>query len=228
MTKSTTASLADRVVAQLHGSADPLWSSLSRLSFERAPARILFVAAEGRAGTTGIAAATALGLATHLRVEVGLIETNIERPALARHLGLTNEGGLSEMLDGDTSLEHYVRSIAVQGSPDLRVLPAGRARKPHPGELATPVAQAVFDEFTQRGEYFLIDAAPILTHPETRYLLRHADGAILVLRAGQTRRKSAEKVLQILEDANVPVLGTVLNRSRPEDLSLRTAARKLF
>ena len=228
MSEARATSLADNFVSQLQGSSDPVWSILSRLSFERVPARVLFVSVEPRAGTTGIAAATALGLASNLRVEVGIIETNIERPALARHLRLMTEGGLSDILDRGMNIEQCVRSIAVQGSPDLRVLPAGSARKPFPGELASPVGQAIFEQFVQRGRYFLIDAAPILTHPETRYLLRYADGAILVLRAGHTRRKSAEKALQILADSNVPVLGTVLNRFQSEELSFRIAGLKVF
>ena len=62
----------------------------------------------------------------------------------------------------------------------------------------------------------IFDAPPLLTHPESRVLLEHVDGVVLVVRARSSRRADVASVKQILDDAGVPVFGSILNRYKSD------------
>ncbi len=59
--------------------------------------------------------------------------------------------------------------------------------------------------------YVVISAPPIGLYTDAALLGQAADGVVLVLEANATRWRTARKAKQALEDANVKVLGTVLN-----------------
>jgi len=202
----------NKLLTRLNSLIDPVWTEISRLTTERAPARILFTGTERGAGTTSIAAATAIGIARNLRVDVSLIEANLQSPALASYLGLNGEHGLSDVLDGRIDVDKALRHVESLGEKRLRVLCAGSARLSLPGEFATPLAKDSLTKAVAGTRYAIIDAPPIFDHPETRLLMRDADAAVLVLRAGSSRREDAQRAVRELQDSGVRVIGTILNR----------------
>lgn len=195
------------------GISDVVWAALARVRTGRDPVRLAFVSAEPRAGTSSLAAATAIGLLDHLRVPVCLVETNVERPALAGYLGL-HGAGLSDILDGRAGLEDCLQEP--HDCPGLYVLPAGTARLLAPGEFTTDRMKALLEEIGERGRYLVLDVPPLLGRLESRLLLKDVDGALLVLRARATRRLDAERAHRILVEAGAPVLGTIFNAYRPD------------
>ncbi len=221
-----------RLLEELPGIADVVWATVTRLASLGAESRgqahesahestsgptcVLFTAPEARAGTSLLAAATAIGLAQHQRVPVCLLETNVRRPALAAWLGLA-PAGLSDVLDGRAELEDCLQEP--RGCPGVLVLPAGTARDASPGEFATGNMDALLAALARRCRYLVLDAAPVLEHVETRRLLHVADAALLVLRARVTRRDDAERAHELLLESGTPVLGTIFNAYRPEGFS---------
>jgi Mrp family chromosome partitioning ATPase len=204
-----------RLLEELPGIADVVWATVTRLASSPVPTSVLFTAVEERAGTSVLASATAIGLAQHQRVPVCLIETNVQRPALARVLGLES-AGLSDVLDGRAELEDCLQEP--HDCPGLLVLPAGTARAPIFGEFATDALTSILANLKQRCFYLFLDAAPVLDHVESRLLLRHAQAVVLVLRAGSTRRSDAERAHDILIESGTPVLGSIFNDYRTESL----------
>jgi Mrp family chromosome partitioning ATPase len=63
----------------------------------------------------------------------------------------------------------------------------------------------------QNFDFVVIDAPAALLCADARVLASHADGAILVLRAGQTDQRAAAAAAQRFWTASIPVLGTILN-----------------
>lgn len=217
MSRSETRSQPEpaRWLEELPGIPDIVWAALTRLAGRSAPTSVLFTAAEARAGTTLLAAATAVGLAQHRRVPVCLVETNFLRPALARYLGLEDRG-LSDVLDGRAELARCLQEP--RGCPGLLVLPAGAARAPSPGEFSGAVMRATLAELEQRCQFLILDAPPVLQHVETRLLLGHADASVLVLRARATLRADAERAHDILAESRTLLLGSIFNEARAERL----------
>lgn len=203
----------NKLLSRLNHLVDPVWTEISRQNFDRAPARILFTSTERGAGTTSLAAATAIGLARNLRVNVALVETNLQSPTLAGALDIQSEVGLSDVLDGRIDIEKAIRRLETLGELRLNVLPAGSARLPLAGEFATAGAKAAFAKLAEGCRYVIIDAPPFFDHPETRVLMRDVDAAVLVLRAGKARRDAAQRAVRELQESGLRVIGTLLNRS---------------
>lgn len=203
----------NKLLSRLNHLVDPVWTEISRQSFDRTPARILFTSTERGAGTTSLAAATAMGLARNLRVNVALVETNLQAPALAGYMDIQGEIGLSDVLDGRVDVEKAVRRLETLGELRLHILPGGSARLPLAGELATQAAKAALAKLAEGCKYLIVDAPPIFDHPETRVLLREVDAAVLVLRAGRARRDDAQRAVRDMQESGVRVIGTLLNRS---------------
>jgi Mrp family chromosome partitioning ATPase len=196
------------LLQSLPGIGDVVWATITRLASSRVTTNVLLTAAERDAGTTVLAAATAIGLAQHQRVPVCLIETNVRRPALARYLGLQGKG-LSDILDGRAELEECLQPLPQ--CPSLNVLPAGSARLPLSGEFTTERMRSILRSLEGRCRFLVLDTAPLLDHVESRLLLDHADGVLLVLRAHATRLSDAERAYEILVESGAPVLGSIFN-----------------
>jgi Mrp family chromosome partitioning ATPase len=197
-------------VPVLQSLADELWSSMSRLALSRDKSRILFTSPDAGAGTSTIAAATAIGLAQNLRIPIGLLELAGNEPSLARALGLRASPGLSDLLDGASTLAECQQTVP--GVSGLRVLVAGTSRRFVPGELATQTAKAMLAELTHAHRLVFFDAPPLLDHSVTRLVCQQVDAAVLVVRAGVSCKARAAKTLRMLETAGLPVLGAVVNR----------------
>jgi Mrp family chromosome partitioning ATPase len=193
---------------EVPGVGDVVWAILSRHDFGSDPARLLFVSAEAGAGTTSIAAATAMALVQDERVPVALVETNCVRPAVSEYLGIPPTG-LTDLSDGQAELEQCIHRSP--DCPDLYVMPAGTRGSFVRGEFTSPLLHSILKALCARVRYLILDAPPLLAHLESRLLLQHADEAILVARSRRTRRDKADLALEILREARMPVLGAVFN-----------------
>jgi Mrp family chromosome partitioning ATPase len=196
----------------LRGAVDSLWSRVAPHGRPDSQRRLLFTAAAEGQGTTTVAACAAIGLARHLRVKVCLVETGAPSLVLATLLGLDPQPGLSEVLAGEADRLQALRRTA---EPDLVVMPAGK-RALEPGVLATDPAKALFRWLGNGVDFLCFDAPPVHLEPQIRPLLWEVDQAIVVLEAGKTRKDEAQALIETIRHAEVEVLGTVLNRYRPE------------
>jgi Mrp family chromosome partitioning ATPase len=131
---------------------------------------------------------------------------------LAALLGAEPTPGFSEVLAGEAE-----RAAAIRRSSDNGMLfvPAGN-RAFDPGDLTGDSAQELVQGFANGRDYLLIDAPPILLHPEAHPLLWGIDQAVVILESGRSRKDQSRALLEILHDAEVEVLGCVLNRYQPE------------
>ena len=61
-------------------------------------------------------------------------------------------------------------------------------------------------------DFVIIDAAPIGESSDAFALCQFADGVVLVLEAGKTRKETARVAESNLRAAGIPILGGVLNK----------------
>lgn len=194
--------------------AETIWSNLANLSRGRERTRVLFTSTEDRAGTTLVTAATAYGLARNTRAEVTAVETHLDRPALDAYLGIDSVPGLSDLLVSQADLGQCL--YTVPECTTLTAMPGGSPRTAVAGEFASPSAQDVFEALGHRTPFVLFDAPPLLEHAESRALLQHVDGVILVLRARASAKADVKRTIERIEEAGVEVIGSVLNRFKSE------------
>jgi non-specific protein-tyrosine kinase len=72
-----------------------------------------------------------------------------------------------------------------------------------------------------QAQYVLFDAPPVLSVSDTALLASKLDAALLVIKAGATRRDHAQRAKETLERINVRILGVALSNA-PRDASLNT------
>jgi Mrp family chromosome partitioning ATPase len=67
-------------------------------------------------------------------------------------------------------------------------------------------------ELRKEYSYIIVDAPPLNRYSDALLFSQHADGLVLVLEAGVTRREAAANVVANLRSVGIPILGAVLNK----------------
>ncbi len=143
-----------------------------------------------------------------------LVSGDLRRPRIHEFFG-TNETdrGLAELLDGPAptrdDVESYLRETPVEG---LYLLPPGFPHGDPADALASPAMAETFNQLRTLADIVIIDSPPVLAAADASIAASHADGVILVVRAGKTQRPALAETMKRLESAHVKVLGLAFNR----------------
>ena len=155
---------------------------------------------------------TALNLAWLLAQTDGvralLIDSDLRQPCATDYLGIETTQGLSGVLAGDATLEETIIRLEPAG---LYLLPGGSARDDVAEILSGPKFGRLLSEVRKMFDYIIIDAPPLGIFTDANVLINHADGALLVVRAGHTRYAAVDRLLEQLPRERM--LGVVLNRA---------------
>lgn len=137
-----------------------------------------------------------------------MIDADLRRPSLHRALDVLREPGLTNLLIGDAQPREAVRPNVL---PNLDFLPSGPF-PPNPSELLNSRSMAqILEDFEGRYDQVIIDSPPVLAVTDAAILAVHTDGAVLVLRSGETEQRTAERSVDQLRRLGVRVFGAVLN-----------------
>jgi tyrosine-protein kinase len=140
---------------------------------------------------------------------VVLVSGDLRRPRIGQFFGLPEATGLTTVLKGERSVEQVLQPAT--GFDRLSVLAAGPV-PPNPAELLSgPGMQQVFATLRANFDLILIDSPPVLPVTDAMVLSSYADGTLLVVAAGQTRRTELERTAEKFSQASAAVLGIVLN-----------------
>ena len=148
-----------------------------------------------------------------------LVESDLRRPTLARHYGLSAAPGLSELLVGGAEASDAIRAVPIAtrvngatSDVSLDVLVAGHP-PPNPAELLESHAMADFLSWSaEHYELVVIDTAPIAVVSDAMPLLRSVDGVVLVSTLGKNTRDGAALLRERLTGMSAPLLGVVANQ----------------
>ncbi len=174
---------------------------------------ILFTSAIAGEGKTTIVASLARVLASGESSRVLLVDCSARDPQLHRLFGLANDRGLVDFLAGRAKIKDVIQTID-QGA--LDIVPAGAIGGVEgPQMLFGSERFALFiKEAAAAYEYVLIDSSAILEAPETPIIGSRADGVVMVVFAGKTRREVIKRAMLMVEKLDGTFIGTVLNRKR--------------
>jgi len=149
-----------------------------------------------------------------------IIDGDMRRPRQHKMFGKPNTVGLTDLLlepdpltlNGSAS---HAGVIATE-TPGLHLLPSGRNSAAPSNILHSPRTKELFDWARSTYDYVLVDTPPLMQLPDARLFARHADGVVLVVRAGQTNRDAASAAVDRLRKDQTNVLGVVLNGWNPK------------
>ena len=155
---------------------------------------------------------TALNLSWMLAQTDGIkaliIDSDLRMPSLTDYLGIEADKGLSHILSGNATLNESIIKLAPAG---LHLLPGGEARSDVAELISGPKFKEILRQAREMFDFIIIDAPPLGIFTDATVLINHADGAMLVIRAGKTRYTMVDRIMETLPRDRM--LGVVLNQS---------------
>jgi polysaccharide biosynthesis transport protein len=107
------------------------------------------------------------------------------------------------------TLDEFVQTTTIE---NLNFLSAGAPAMDSAELLSQPSAlAALFAEAHRKFDRIVIDSAPLLGVSDSLLLATQVQAVCLVIRAHRTARKSVSRALEMLQRADAPVLGVILN-----------------
>ena len=137
-----------------------------------------------------------------------LVDADLRQPKQHEIWNLASNRGLSSMMVDDSSIsDPPLQATEVD---DLEVICAGEL-PPNPADLlGGQRMNEIIAALKQRADYVLFDSPPVLAATDAALLGIKLDGALLAIRAGETRRDHTAQARQALERVHVRVVGAVL------------------
>ncbi len=168
---------------------------------------ILFTSALMGEGTTAVIANLGSYMSDKLDRKVLVIDANFRAPVIHKMLKLSNSKGLSNILEEKISFAKAVQKI----NDNFSVLTAGDSELNPTTLLNTSDMADVMKEATKKYDIILIDSANLTGYQDVVVTAPYADGVVLVVDEGKTRKQVAKAALISLESKQVNMLGTILN-----------------
>jgi capsular exopolysaccharide synthesis family protein len=172
-------------------------------------------------GKTLTAINLAISLAREINHTVLLADLDLRNPSVHKHFGYEPEFGLSDYLRGDAPLTDILFCPSVDR---LVVLPGRESITNSAETLRSPRMVSLVQELQNRyrDRVVIFDLPPILDTDEALAFAPYTQAMLMVAESGATKREELERALAILHD--VPVIGTVLNKSALSDKKYRRKA----
>lgn len=139
-----------------------------------------------------------------------LIDLDLRKPSITKHLGLKKTKGLSSYLieDEDVSIDDM---IVKDTGKSFDVLPVGFV-PPNPGELVkTERMTELIEELKKRYEYIVIDTSPIGLVSDAYSVMNQCDCIVYVARCGKTNRTLLKNTLRQMKSNGINSMGLVFN-----------------
>jgi capsular exopolysaccharide synthesis family protein len=136
-----------------------------------------------------------------------IIDCDLRKPVIHKAFELRNLYGVVNVLVGERTLQE----VSHEPLAGLKVVPVGPV-PPNPAELlGSPRFGDLIDQVRPMFDYVLIDSPPTGLVSDSAIIAAQADGVLLVLDAGATRKTSVRKAMRDLKTIGANVLGTVMN-----------------
>lgn len=177
---------------------------------------LLLVGADGGSGKgiaeTSLAIANLAVAFAQAGDRVILVDGDMRRPQQHEIFGLNNGRGLSGWLgEGElpsaAALPGLLQKTQVEG---LNLLAAGPAAANPIALLSTRRLAEALTTLGTMATRILIDAPPVLAVTDAALWASQADGVVLLLNAGATRRDHAQRAKAVLEKVQAHLVGAVL------------------
>lgn len=144
-----------------------------------------------------------------------IVDTDLRKPSQHEIWGISNERGLTTMMLEDASLA--APPLCNSDVPNLQILPSGPLPPSAADVLSSQRMTEIIGVLKARANYVLFDSPPVLAATDAALLGSKLDGALLVIRAGHTRRDHAARARQTLERVHVRLVGAVLSNAPREN-----------
>jgi capsular exopolysaccharide synthesis family protein len=145
-----------------------------------------------------------------------LVDVDLRRPSQHTLWNLANDKGLTTWMLDSSMKKVTAQPVDVD---NLLVLTSGPL-PPNPADLLSGKRmEDLIKSLKDQAEYVLFDAPPVLAVADAALLGSKLDAVLLVVKAGATRRDHAQRAKEVLDRANIRIIGVALSNA-PRDTSM--------
>ncbi len=136
-----------------------------------------------------------------------LVDCDMRKPSIHKMFKISNAAGTAELLLRKKIFEE----VANNYNENLTIITAGKI-PPNPSEMLESRAMTSFiKEMKKEFKYIILDTPPLQAVTDAQVLSTKADGVLLVVRAGSTKREMVFNSVDLIKKVQGKVIGTVLN-----------------
>ena len=179
------------------------------------PFKTLMVAT-GRPGQGATTTVCNLAIAlAQIGKRIILIDADMRRPSLHKFFGLSNEAGLSTLLQGNGNVTEAFQTTDI---PNLILMPAG-PQPTNPSELiGSERMREIVERLEEHCDLVMFDTPSTIVFSDGPMLASWIDAVIMVVSANQAPRGTETLTRDLLRRAKANILGVVVNRMSPENV----------
>ena len=177
---------------------------------------LLVSSASPQEGKTVTVVNLGLTLAMLPSFRVLIVDCDLRRGTLDKWLGIEDQPGLSDLLEGSVGLQGV---IVRSGDQELYVMPRGKSKIPAAELLQPSILGKHFRRMSENFDLVLIDSPPLNLITDAQLIASSCDAVLLIARAFSTTRKSFEQAARDLN--GVRLIGTVLNATMTHQVNHR-------
>lgn len=136
-----------------------------------------------------------------------LVDCDMRKPSIHKMFKISNAAGTAELLLRKKLFEE----VANKYNENLTIITAGKI-PPNPSEmLASRAMTAFIEEMKKEFKYIILDTPPLQAVTDAQVLSTKADGVLLVVKAGSTKKEMVLNSVDLIKKVHGKVIGTVLN-----------------
>lgn len=140
--------------------------------------------------------------------KVLVIDADLRKPRLYRHLSIERENGLSDLLCGLIETKDAIKHCEKH---NLDCITSGQI-PPNPAELlSSKEFELILEELGASYDYIFIDTPPVTVVTDAAAMAKATNGVILIVRQNNTIHETIERALSNLKMTNAKFLGFILN-----------------
>ena len=173
---------------------------------------IMITSPEPKDGKSTISANLAVVLAQTGK-KVILVDTDVLAPKIHEMFNLSNETGLTNVLNGQCKLKDALQPTRYEW---LQILTSGSAELEEDSSLQKINLRDLLIDLSARDEIVIIDSPAILSVAEATDLATLVDAIVIVVRRSFTHADTLTETRKYFEKLNVLILGYVINRAEPQ------------
>lgn len=159
-------------------------------------------------GRTTIAIDLALALAKRKK-RVLLVDADLRSPSIYKVLDMEDAPGLVEILEEKLDIKQVSRTV---GMDDLEVITAGNVNVNSFGLFSSNNLKNFLNSTRSLYDFVILDSPAIDTYTDALILSPLVDGALLVIKTGETRKDDALSVKKKVENAKGNLIGVIFNK----------------
>lgn len=162
-------------------------------------------------GASTTAAGFASSLAEGYHLKVLLMDLNYRAPGLHRFFDIEKTHGLMDIFSDKNGIESILGGMA-RGN--LHIITCNGDFSVSAGLFESEWFAEFLKMMRESFDYVILDAPPVTLFSDAQIIGRLADGVVLILECGKTRRQVALKAKTEIEASGGNLLGVVLNKRK--------------